>query len=714
MIKNNKLINTLVVGAGMILAASLAWAGNSLWRFTPLTPAAITLTSGETAAVLYRITNQSRQAHALKMKNIPGITQVTTVGNCSDPFVLGHNQSCILNLAVTGNTLSKTVTDGPVLCDHDNPNQCYQPEPVNRLKIIKNEAVSYTVGGSVYGLHGTLELTNGSDILSLTADGSFVFSNSLAIGTTYSVAVQQNPPHQTCTVSKGYGVIANEDITNVVINCSTNTHTVSGNVSGLADSESLVLQTHDGKTLTLTKNGSFTVPNAVAQGALYRITVLTQPVTQICTVSNGGGIVSSADITNVEVICSAKALTLGGTVANLSGELVVQNNGGGDLRVTSNGPFAFPFAIADKANYQVTVLTQPEGQTCTVHNGSNIVNNADVTDVEIICINNTTLIPSLRDLALSVTGLTEYGVPGIPLSGASRNIKITNTGNAEASNLAVTFPAWPSGTTSSTTCSNTLEVGESCSITVTPGTTPTSDGTNPCSNYGTAPIPDVIQVKAENGNSVAINVVVLSYGCIYQGGYIYSLDDAVETTRSVGGKVVSSTDQAAPYPNGVGWSATGNTEANTTIDHYDIPGIYESSTDPCQGNSDGACNSKQILAHYNSIINSSPSYYAASLCQGTINQYSDWYLPAICELGYDIERIGSGCGSFYSPRLQNIQSNLVDRLDLLTGYYWSSTEVSVAAQSVAWAEHFASAEQTLQRYVQKNDLLGVRCSRALT
>jgi hypothetical protein len=49
---------------------------------------------------------------------------------------------------------------------------------------------TYTVGGSVSGLSGTLVLqNNGGDDLTITADGDFTFNNALKDGEAYRVTV---------------------------------------------------------------------------------------------------------------------------------------------------------------------------------------------------------------------------------------------------------------------------------------------------------------------------------------------------------------------------------------------------------------------------------------------------------------------------------------------------------------------------------------------
>jgi hypothetical protein len=97
-----------------------------------------------TATVRYQVTNQSRKTHTLAMKAIPGVTQITTSGNCPTPFVLGYQQSCILYLSINGSDLTNNIMRGPVVCTQDNPNQCYQPTPSISLHVIKEPTVPLT------------------------------------------------------------------------------------------------------------------------------------------------------------------------------------------------------------------------------------------------------------------------------------------------------------------------------------------------------------------------------------------------------------------------------------------------------------------------------------------------------------------------------------------------------------------------------------------
>lgn len=348
----------------------------------------------------------------------------------------------------------------------------------------------------------------------------------------------------------------------------------------------------------------------------------------------------------------------------------------------------------------------------------------------------TTLSTNVSHLALSKTGYTEYGLPGTPSSGVPRTITVSNTGDVAASNLSISYPIWPSGTTKSSDCPLSLEAGSSCTITIIPGDTATSDGTSACTT-GVAPTPQTISISAVNASMVSTTVVILGYGCIYQGGYVYALDDTTLQSTSVGGKVASTFDQATPS-SGIIWSSndiggtsqigiygiseisttsTANPNANiiSTTPETSVPPVLGQTA--CNGNTDGSCDTNNIYVYYQpptTIPGIDLSLYATGLCKLPISGYSDWYLPAICEMGYGSYTCGgNGATGNSPPTLQNMQSNLVDTLNMLSGNYWSSTQASGNPQSGAWIQTFSNS-QSDQYPSFKIYHYGVRCSRALT
>lgn len=461
-------------------------------------------------------------------------------------------------------------------------------------------------------------------------------------------------------------------------------------------------------TTTIKRNYPFAGINILTPG--YRATGCTDYSREYCLFTANGE--TPAPISMQKTTLSSH--TTGGTVSGLNGTVILQNNGTDNLSVSTDGPFTFSTPIMQGEPYAVTVLTQPSGQTCTVSQGSGTMGDTDVSNVAVNCaINFTTLSSSLSILALSVTGRTEYGVSGNPASGVSRTITLSNTGSLDATGFQVNYSGLPVGTTHGGTCDGlgTLAQGASCSVEINPGATATSDANALSCLNGSVPVAGAVEFSADNAALVSTGIVVLDYGCVYQGGYVFALDDSTSTAGSIGGKVMTLTDQtSAPH---VFWSVS----PFCTADYFNIPGIDQNSTTPCVGKQDGACNSTQIWAHYTTAPK---TCYAAGVCNLTIAAYADWYLPAICEMGYGTGMGGAGCGSALVPTTQNIQSSLLDSSAshpdaiLPVGPYWSSTETAFTPQFGAWYENFVSGGSTDQNSSGKNIRYPVRCARALT
>jgi hypothetical protein len=79
--------------------------------------------------------------------------------------------------------------------------------------------------------------------------------------------------------------------------------------------------------------------------------------------------------------------TIGGTLAGLaaSESIVLQDNASDNLTLHADGPFSFSTPIATGSMYDVTILTTPAGQTCTLAGASGVVAGADVTSVQVSC-----------------------------------------------------------------------------------------------------------------------------------------------------------------------------------------------------------------------------------------------------------------------------------------------------------------------------------------
>lgn len=180
------------------------------------------------------------------------------------------------------------------------------------------------------------------------------------------------------------------------------------------------MQNNAANDLTLTASSNFTFSTAVADGAGYQVTVVTQPSGQICSVSSGTGTIDGDDITTVSVVCSTNTFTVGGTVSGLSGGTVVlQNNSTNNLSVTANGSFTFTTAVANGATYVVSVLTNPTSPslTCTAASGSGTISGANVASVTVTC----------RNKVIWVTNATVDGRFGSTAGGDARCSDTTDT-----------------------------------------------------------------------------------------------------------------------------------------------------------------------------------------------------------------------------------------------------------------------------------------------
>jgi len=162
---------------------------------------------------------------------------------------------------------------------------------------------------------------------------------------------------------------------------------IGGNLSGLASSDTVVLQDNGTDNLTLSANGPFTFATRLGSTAPYAVTVLTPPAGQTCTVQSGSGSTdSNADsIDTVSITCSSTA-SIGGTVSGLaSGTAVTLSDGTVLLPVAANGAFVFPGLVEPGTAYDITVATQPAGETCNVQNGAGSVTAGVGVNVTVVC-----------------------------------------------------------------------------------------------------------------------------------------------------------------------------------------------------------------------------------------------------------------------------------------------------------------------------------------
>jgi N-acetylneuraminic acid mutarotase len=100
--------------------------------------------------------------------------------------------------------------------------------------------------------------------------------------------------------------------------------------------------------------------------------------------------------------------SIGGSIAGLSGTVVLQNNGGDNLARSTNGAFTFDVTLQPNAAYDVTVATQPANQVCSVSNASGTAA-ASVTNVTVVC----SLSSTTTDVWTWVGGADNANAPGV-------------------------------------------------------------------------------------------------------------------------------------------------------------------------------------------------------------------------------------------------------------------------------------------------------------
>jgi uncharacterized repeat protein (TIGR03803 family) len=95
------------------------------------------------------------------------------------------------------------------------------------------------------------------------------------------------------------------------------TFSVGGTVSGLSG-DGLILTNNDIDSLSVSSNGKFKFSLTSSGVGVYAVDIATQPPGQVCTVTNGSGLIAHASITNVNVVCATGPET---TIHTFSGDI---------------------------------------------------------------------------------------------------------------------------------------------------------------------------------------------------------------------------------------------------------------------------------------------------------------------------------------------------------------------------------------------------------
>jgi predicted RNA-binding protein with TRAM domain len=584
-------------------------------------------------------------------------------------------------------------------------------------------ANTFTVGGTISGLSGMVVLQRvGGEALSISNNGDFAFPTPIAEGNTYAVSVKTQPAGGTCTVAQGSGVVGSSSVTSITVTCAANAFTTGGTISGLIGT--VVLQNNGTGTQSISADGAFTFATAVTQGKPYAVTVLTQPMDQTCSVGSGSGTMGGTKVTNVAVVCSTNTFSIGGTVSGLIGSLVLQDNGGDALTLSSSGTFTFATPVAQGSTYAVTVQTQPATQTCTVSSGTGTLGAANVSSAAVTCATNAyTVGGTVSGLSGAVT-LLDNGGNILPLS----------------TDGSFTFPSpVAEGSTYNVTV-QTQPAVQICTVTNGAGTMGNSDTTNvtvTCTTNNTTltvSATAIIPVNSSNGTLTVTNTgsyTAINVAAMLPGGWTAVTQDATDCAAIIpnGGTCTLSFTSTAPYVAQGGIVITGDNitappaialaftlngylvfsvdslTSASVIDTADLtidPWGSDTMATGAQSLTDGLSNT--------SAINSASGIGASAAidCGQSTNGGAapgTWYLPAICQMG------PAGQGASCPTGLGNMDTLMQLGFAALSQFSWSSTEYSTSG---AWVELFYPAGNSYQASTDKSFVFSARCARSIT
>jgi hypothetical protein len=311
---------------------------------------------------------------------------------------------------------------------------------------------TYNVSAVVSGLNASTSVVlqdNGADNLTVASNAATHFNTPVASGSPYLVTVLTQPIGENCAPTGGSGTIVASNVS-IQIVCKPLNYSVSGVVSGLLSSNSVVLEDNGGNSTAVASNTGFTFSNPVPSGSAYAVTAQS-PAGQNCTVSNGSGTITGAAITNVAVACSDNTYNVGGSISGLTGTLVLTDNGTDTLTTTNNGGFNFNTPVASGSMYSAGITIQPSGETCTLSNGTGTIVAAAVTSISISCTAN----------AASAAGFVWEAGPGNAIAASGGPGVYGTRGIAAAGNIP---PARASGVSWTDASGNFWLFGGSASI----------------------------------------------------------------------------------------------------------------------------------------------------------------------------------------------------------------------------------------------------------
>ncbi len=169
-------------------------------------------------------------------------------------------------------------------------------------------------------------------------------------------------------------------------------------------------------------------------------------------------------MTGVRLRCTTNTYSVGGQISGLIGNGLELSDGEETTSPTASATaFTFPTALVSGAQYQVSVINQPAGQTCVINNGVGSVQSGNVATITVSCASSGYLIGGTIS-GLRGTGLVlATGISTVAPSATATSF-LFPTGLATGDSYVVSVQTQPAGQT--------------CVITNATGTIATSNVTN--------------------------------------------------------------------------------------------------------------------------------------------------------------------------------------------------------------------------------------------
>lgn len=183
------------------------------------------------------------------------------------------------------------------------------------------------------------------------------------------------------------------------------TYVVGGEATGLGDG-TVTLELNGDEPLDIESDGAFEFSTELESGESYTVSIVSEPDDRNCALDNASGSVDDSDIGNVQLDC-VSLHTVGGEASGIGDEPVsLELNGDETLDIESDGSFEFDTEVESGESYSVSITSEPDEQSCTLENETGTIDDDDVTDVSLECVDLHAVVGEVEDLGEDSLELT--------------------------------------------------------------------------------------------------------------------------------------------------------------------------------------------------------------------------------------------------------------------------------------------------------------------